>query len=455
MLGYSLGSTTRVVENIVSFYLVFYLTLVIGIEPVIAGAISSGALLWGSFISPFIGHYADRPGRKRKLVLLTTVPLAVFQTLLFTSFDLNPTASIIYYLIIGCLCYSFLRFFSIPYDALGAELSQSYDMRSTIRALCTFFIYLSVVIGGTLTLYLQGLFYESGNSLTASWVYAVLPSSIVIIISGLSAWISTKHIDKPLPEIKHEVSVKSNSILNSFKEILKIKPFVALLVWCALFYIAFGLLVPNSIYFRVFYIGMTESEAAFLFTVGVLASFVSIPIATILIKKFGKRSIMIISMLVYIIPAIAVLLRGAPGPVDAWILAIAYGLANSTALITSFSMLYDIGELTEIVTGEKKTTPLVGAFTFIVGISKALGYVLFGLSLQVGGFNSAQEAQSEHMLQVMLYISTIVPATLIFLSIFALLFYRINKNNFNALLHAIELKKNGKSYSPDGFKELL
>lgn len=455
MIGYSIGSMVRVVENVFAFYFVYYLTTVAGVGPAVAGGVSSGVVLWAACISPFIGHFADKQGRRRKLVLFTMAPMAVLLFLLFSSFDLGVTGSVVYYAVIGCLCYTSFYLFLIPYDSLGADLTESYDTRSVMRGLCTGFLYLSGIVGGTLTLFLQGYFAGNGVSTGASWQYAILLSCILIIVAGLSAWRSTRYIDKPVAGAEQSETLENKNIFRSYAEMLKMKPFVALTVWCLLYFTGTTLLATDIVYLGIFNLGLSEAAASLFFTVSTVATFIAIPPMTALINKFGKKRIMVLSMFVLIIVGVIVLIKGPTSYLDGWAIMIAYAVTNSTVLITSFSMLYDVGELTEIVIGQKKVTTIVGAFTFAMALAQSIAYALFGGILQIGGFDAEAAEQSDKALNTILYSATIIPAVLVLLSVLVLGLYKINKNNFNALLEAIEKKNNGEEYSTEGFKELL
>lgn len=455
MFGYSLGTNIRIIENVFAFYFVFYLTTVAGVDPAVAGAISSGVVLWAACISPFIGHFADRPGRKRKLVISTTLPIAVLLFLLFSNFNLGTSGNIAYYIIVGGLCYTVYYMFLVPYDSLGAELSEGYDTRTTMRGMCTAFIYISGIIGGTGTLYLQGMFSGKGISATTSWQYAILACCALVLLAGFTTYASTKNVDKvPVGGAAAEFSEKEN-VFKAYWEMLKMKPFVALVIWCLVYFTGTTLLATDVVYFGIFSLGLREADAAVFWTVSTVATLITIVPATALIKKFGKKKIMVASLWIIIIVPVIVYLKGPSGYLDGWAVMIAYSITNSTVLITSFSMLYDIGELTEFITGKKKVGTLVGAFIFAMGVAQAIAYAVFGVILKMGGFDAMAAAQSDSAINTITITATLIPAALVFISMLALMLYKINKNNYDSLLVALDAKREGKEYSTEGFKELL
>lgn len=457
MFAYSLGTNIRVIENIFAFYFVFYLTTVAGVDPAIAGIISSCVVLWAACISPVIGHFADRPGRKRKLVLITTIPVAILLYLLFSTFDLGATGNVVYYVIVGGLCYTLYYIFLIPYDSLGAELSEGYNTRTTMRGMCTAFVYISGIVGGTLTLFLQGKFAESGMSLVQSWHCAVLASCALIIIAGVSAYTSTKHIDK-IPEHAREDNQekeKKENIFRSYGEMLKLKPFVALVLFCVVYFIGTTFLATDIVYYGTYSLGLSEAATSLFFTVSTAATLIAITPATALINQFGKKRVLIGSLWILIVVAVIVFIKGPTGYLDGWVIMIAYALTNSTVLIASFSMLYDLGDLAEFITGKTKTGTVVGAYTFGMGLAQSIAYALFGFVLKLGGFDAMATGQSDRALLTINLSTTMIPAGLILISMGALLLYKINQKNYEALSTALQAKREGREYSVEGFKELL
>jgi len=399
------------------------------------------------------GHFADDQA-KRKLVLSTTVPIAILLFLLFSKFNLGTSGNIAYYIIIGGLCYTVYYMFLVPYDSLGAELSEGYDTRTIMRGMCTAFIYISGIVGGTATLYLQGKFSGKGASVTASWQYAILACCALVLIAGFATYASTKNVDKVQSDISSETPIKEN-IFKSYWEMLKMKPFIALTIWCLVYFTGTTLLATDIVYFGIFSLGLGEVDASFFWTVSTIATLITIAPATALIKIFGKKKVMVASLWILIVVAVIEYIKGPSTYLDGWAVMIAYSITNSTVLITSFSMLYDIGELTEFITGKQKVGAIVGAFIFAMGIAQAIAYAVFGVILKMSGFDVAAKAQSSGAINTITLTATLIPAALVFISMIALILYRINKNNYDALLVALDAKREGKEYSTDGFKELL
>ena len=457
MFGYSLGTNIRVIENIFAFYFVFYLTTVAGVQPAAAGTISSMVVLWAAVISPIIGHFADRPGRKRKFVLVTTIPIAIFLYLLFSSFDLGPTGNIVYYVIVGMICYTLYYMFLVPYDSLGAELAEGYNTRTTMRGLCTAFVYITGIVGGTLTLFLQGQFAAQGMSPIKSWHMAVLLSCALVIIAGIAAYVSTKNIDKgPNPEEKMAMAeAKPENFFKSYAAMVKIKPVVSLVVFCLIYFTGTTFLATDIVYYGIYSVGLSEAAASVFFTVSTVATLITIPIVTPLLNKFGKKKILLAALWVIIIFCCVIFIVGPKSFLCGWIIMIGYSITNATVMIAAFSMLYDAADLAEFKTGTSKIGAAVGAFTFAMGVAQAIAYAIFGVVLQMGGFDAMAMAQSSKAIMTINLSATIIPSAFIVISILALLFYNIDKKGYEALSKALAAKREGKEYSTEGFEHLL
>lgn len=458
ILGYGLGSMVRVGENLWGFYLSYFLVTVAGVSAAAAGSISGAALLIASIACIVIGYVSDNSkspkGKRRPMMIWTILPCAVLMTLIFVKVDFGG-ATTAYYAIVCILFYLIYYGYLVPYDALGAELTVDYNARTRIRSLCTVILYVSVFVGGTLVMYVQLFLQNAGvGSEGSSWTYAVaLSCSLPMLIFGFIAWKVTK--GKESLETEAEAKPKEN-IIKSYLSVLKIKPFVGIAIWSLLYFIGNTILAGALVYFGVYVLGLSEAKASTYFTISMITTIVAVFPGNFLASRLGKKRTLLVAMLFFGVLSLFVLFKGLETYMDGVILAVAYGVTNSIALICSYAMVYDIGELNEFVSGENKTAAAIGTYTLGMGLAQAIGYSAIGYILQFSGFDANVLEQSETTRNAIIYCETLIPFAFMVLSGLAiLLLYKITPQNYQALVEALEAKKAGKEYSTEGFEELL
>ncbi len=125
--------------NFVSMYLLFYSTEKLGVAPAVMGLIFLLSRVWDGISDPIAGYLSDRTqtriGRRRPWLIAGAIPVGVTFYLM-----LNPPASLVagsleLSLWMGAaviLFYTGMTVFSMPHDALAAELSTRYEERNRI-----------------------------------------------------------------------------------------------------------------------------------------------------------------------------------------------------------------------------------------------------------------------------------------------------------------------------------
>jgi GPH family glycoside/pentoside/hexuronide:cation symporter len=458
-IGYGLGSMVRTGENLWGFYLSYFLVTVVGINAAAAGTISGAALLIASIWCIFIGYISDNSkskyGKRRPVMIVSIFPTAILMSLIFIKVDFGG-ATVVYYAIICILFYVIYYTYLVPYDSLGAELTVDYNARTRIRSLCTVILYVSVFVGGTLVMYVQSGFAKAGIGGSAgSWSWAVaITCSLPMLICGLIAWRATRGKEPSGVDVQEQP--KGENIFKSYLSVLKVRPFLGIALWSLLYFIGNTILAGMLVYFGVYVLGLSESTASTYFTISMVVTIVMAVPANWLSKKFGNKATLIIAMCIYLVCGLFVAIKGPAGYVDGAIISVGYGMTNSIALIVSYSMVYDIGELNEFKYGDSKVAACVGTYTLGMGVAQAIGYSLIGCILAKAGFKAAAAAQTGSVITAITVTETIVPIIFMVVSaIVIIILYKITPQNYKALVTALEARKAGKEYSTDGFKELL
>ncbi len=132
-------STNSMSGTIIDLFLLFYFTDVLGLKPLLGGLVLLIGRIWDAINDPLVGYISDRSksrfGRRRIFMLLSAVPLGASYIFIWripaTASDAVKVALAIFLYLVYDTCSTF---FAVPFQALGNEVSQNYDERTSLVA---------------------------------------------------------------------------------------------------------------------------------------------------------------------------------------------------------------------------------------------------------------------------------------------------------------------------------
>ena len=144
-----LGTTSML--YLINMFVLFFLVRHVGIPAAIAGLLLSVTRFYDAVIDPAIGTLSDRSsgrwGRRRPWMLVGAMLCPLACIAVFNPPALQPGfglyAAVLGALLLWCTAYSL---FSIPYMALGTEMTDDYGERAALMAWRTFFVYASGIV---------------------------------------------------------------------------------------------------------------------------------------------------------------------------------------------------------------------------------------------------------------------------------------------------------------------
>ena len=138
--NYSVGAIANGIKtDTFTFFLLFFYSRVIGLEPLLASLAIGLALIIDSFTDPLMGTISDRTnskyGRRHPFMFISFIPVSIFYVLLFTpkpEWDLSQN-QLFWWMFV---CASFTRigmtFFEVPHRSFGAEITKDYIERTKL-----------------------------------------------------------------------------------------------------------------------------------------------------------------------------------------------------------------------------------------------------------------------------------------------------------------------------------
>lgn len=152
--SYGIGEMAVVAPISVSvFFLLFFLTEVVGLSPSQAGGILLLGRLWDAMNDPLIGLLSDatptfpRWGRRYPWLLGCAIPLGWACAMQWWVPPLLSKGLLAYYSGISLLAFGLFTAVQIPFTALAAELTQGYDERTQLMSFKSAFNILGSIVG--------------------------------------------------------------------------------------------------------------------------------------------------------------------------------------------------------------------------------------------------------------------------------------------------------------------
>lgn len=202
-LSYASGTASFAVKDIAfGSFVLFYYTSVVGLDPALAGIVIFISMAWDALTDPIVGslsdNYRSKWGRRHPFMAISGVPLAISLFALFVVPEGLGQMQIFSWMLIVCLLLrTFLTMFTVPYLALGAELSEDYHERSSItgiRTLLGWLIAISLVSGSWMFIFDSDGITDGRFVRENYFTFGLISFLIIAIFTTISIITTAKHI---------------------------------------------------------------------------------------------------------------------------------------------------------------------------------------------------------------------------------------------------------------------
>ena len=293
--GIGLASDHFATVSIMAFLMAFFTDFLnAGIKATVVSTAIAVARLWDAFTDPAAGRISDgcrlKWGRRRPFILVGSLSMGLFFPVIWMVPATWSQWAINIWLFASVLIfYTLYSIFSVPYEALGAELTPDYRERTSVfvvrtyvQQVYTLFLYWMMPIAMALAT-LPHVGGEVGGVRRVSWFIAV-----VIIIAGLFPSIFCRERFKEIAE--RESEEHKTTFVDTCKAMLRNKPLM-IVIGTICFYLFSIMLSMNLAYFvNTYYIfgGDTLQGATLGAIDGTLRIFIAIG-AAFAIKQLSER----------------------------------------------------------------------------------------------------------------------------------------------------------------------
>ncbi|MFH2039392.1 MAG: glycoside-pentoside-hexuronide (GPH):cation symporter [Chloroflexota bacterium] len=427
------------ITSAMQFFLLFYYTDVAGINPALAGvALMVGKLTWDAINDPLFGYWSDRTrsrfGRRRIYMLIGAVPLGIAAWIMFSlPKGLTGVPAFLAVLLSFWLVDTFHTMTTTPYYALTPELTRDYNERASLTSIRMVYSVFGYILGAALTTILAGIFQGFDMNLQQAWSTTGAIFGTVAVITTLITTLSIKE----RPELAGEPSTLPpvKALLTSFKN----KPFLVLMIAFVLSSFSFTILTALVPYFIQYQLNMGDQVSfvllAMLLTVGIFL----IP-AKLVSDRINKGPAYALGLFIASLALISgFFLPHEPTPLI-YVVAIVAGLGFSAQWVCPWSMLPDVIEYDEKMTGERREGVYYGLWAFLGKFTGAFGVAVSGWALGLFGYVPNVE-QTAHALFGIRFFFAIVPAIVLLISLPFLIKYPITRQSHAALVKELADRK--------------
>ena len=451
-LKYGVGDFgMAVVTAMLQFSMLYYYTNVVGVNAGLAGtAILVGKITWDLINDVLFGYLEDKTksrwGKRRPYLIFGAVPFAITFWLVFSiPQGLNDIAY--FFIIIGTfiLFDTFHTLTNTAYSAMTAEITDDYNERTSLTTYRMVFSIIGYLCGAGLTSMLAGIIKDAfdvtehqGWSIV-SLIYGAL-AGISILIPGLFLKYKPAVEDKPpqMPPFK--------SFLSTFKN----KPFISYLIVTMIMSISFTMVTAMLQYYIDYQLDMNASSLLIMLSMlGVLAIFL-VPCG-IVSNKIGKAKAYALGLGIASVALIVVFFI--PQGPNNWIflLAAIAGMGFSAQWVCPHSMIPDVIEYDELLTGERREGLYYGMQATATKVTGALATAACGWGLEIGKYIEPTEeipaseiVQPYSALLSMRLMFALVPAIFLLICIPLLMKYPITRETHAEVVKKLQERRSNK-----------
>jgi GPH family glycoside/pentoside/hexuronide:cation symporter len=383
---------------VATFHL-FYLTAVCGLSGSLAGASVFTSLMIDGFIDPLIGSLSDnwhsRLGRRHPFLFASIVPLVLTLGLTFsvprglTGFWLFSYATVV--ILTMRIAYSA---FSLPFLALGAELTGDYVERSRLIVYRVFFN----TMANLLTTFLGYRVFMAGNNgllnraayIPFGWSVAIM-MGIGMLICAFGTLDQRYRLHSPGQSSAHI----ARRLIAEVVEIFRSRSFVVLFSVVLLFWISQGSAAVLALHAAKFFWKLPNEIIQYQAISIAMGGLAGIPVAGLIARIFEKRTVVAWTLIVNcaqqgVLPLMRIThLLPTNGPLLYGILIVStftVGLSGAVSGIFFQSMMADATDEHELLFGSRREGLYFAGITLSAKAALAVGALIGGVALDAIGF---------------------------------------------------------------------
>jgi GPH family glycoside/pentoside/hexuronide:cation symporter len=358
--------------------------------------------LFDAISDPIMGFVSDNTkskwGRRRQYVLIGGIIMGIAYIFMWQLFKENTLQfNFWYFFLWSIIFYLGLTFFSVPYVAMGYEMSDDFHERTNIMAIAQWIGQWAWVIAPLfwIIMYDPEWFPSAEVAVRELAIWVAIPCAFCAIVPALFIKGESTLEKDYEPLNRANIGNSLTKIFKSFVEAFKIKEFRKLCGATFLIFNAFNTVASLTFFVIVYKLFNGDAGASGIWVslfgcLGALGTtFIVIPIVSWLSKKIGKKKAFMACQGISIIGYIMLYFLFIPGKPWMYIIALPFFSFGIGSLFTiMMSMTADVIDIDELNTGKRREGTFGAIYWWMVKVGYAIAGALSGVIIWFVGFNS-------------------------------------------------------------------
>jgi len=357
--------------------------------------------IFDSITDPIMGFISDNTrsvwGRRRQYVLLGALIMGISFAFLWQLYlEDGVSYNFTYFLIWSLVFYLGLTIFSVPYVAMGYEMSDDFHERTNIMATAQWIGQWAWVIAPWfwVVMYDDDWFGDTTETTRTLGIWVAVIFALLAMVPALFIKSkSTKDDESLTPLTLKTIGGSLKEIIENFKEAFKIEQFRKLCFSTFLIYNAFNVVAGFSFFIVVYYLFNGDAEVAGLWptllgSIGALATtFLVIPIVARMSRTIGKKKAFLVSQGISVLGYVMLWFLFIPGKPYMFLFALPFFSFGIGSLFTlMMSMTSDVIDIDELNTGKRREGVFGAIYWWMVKFGFAIAGLLTGAIMTLVGF---------------------------------------------------------------------
>jgi len=357
--------------------------------------------IFDSITDPIMGFVSDNTkskwGRRRPYVLIGAIIMGVSYIFMWQLFKENSLQfNFWYFSIWSIMFYLGLTFFSVPYVAMGYEMSDDFHERTSIMAIAQWIGQWAWVIAPWfwVIMYDPAWFPSAEVAVRELSIWVAIPCAICAMVPALFIKSESTLDENYEPLNAANIGNSLKKIYDAFVEAFKISVFRKICAATFLIFNAFNTVAALTFFVIVYKLFNGDAGASGIWVslfgcIGALGTtFIVIPIVTWMSKVYGKKNAFLIAQAISVIGYAMLWFLFVPGKPWMYIIALPFFSFGIGSLFTiMMSMTADVIDLDELNSGLRREGIFGAIYWWMVKVGFAIAGALSGVIIAFVGFN--------------------------------------------------------------------
>ena len=454
-INYSIGSVANGVKtDTFTFFLLFFYSNIIGLNPGLAGSAIFIALCIDAITDPLMGTISDRTnsslGRRHPYMFISFIPMSLGYILLFAprqGWEMSQTDLFLWMTVFTVLTRLGMTLFDIPHRAFGGEVTKDYQERTILMSWREAFGWIAGLSNAFLG---YGIFFAStpeypqGQLNPDAWFPFALTGAIVMIISVLYSSYSTKDEIKSLSKWTGNITL--TDIFKELRIAIGNKSFLIFFFGNLFLSLSWGLANTLTLFVNTYFWEFEATQIKYFLPIYLMGTLLALYLTPKLVNLFDKRTIVMISISVVgiIAPAAFIFYNLGLTPTKGSYELVMF-ISSFLIILITFniignmvrdSMVGDIADEVELDSGKRQEGILFATVGFMQKLNTGLGSFFAGQVLNFINFDRSNHTAEQAY--TLAFVQGPITTILMIVPLIIFSFYSLSASRHNEIIESLK-----------------